>query len=476
MLRCITEDQETLYASRSNKEYIQQLVDEGKALCPNCLQRVIHKPGRTKRAHFAHYDSDCVVTNYEPETDSHIKGKQLLYKWLKNKFPSAYVEYEVYIPETKQIADVFIKHKEGDYTGLSWAFEFQHSNLSPRDWEERHNLYKLAGIQDFWILDKARYLKFSTAKGHTDARKRNELEKTIYKKVGLCYFLDLEKEELTIDFNFITKSETNVFNRKKVTTHFTYHEPKNHAAKIDKIRVRMNDEFKYCVLLYDEIEEGMREQLNGILRNLQREKAIKLEEELQLKIPSTLDYASTIYDENKASIARSFIRENERELADDIRNLSNEEFFIKYNELIKKAITNDQSLEVMNESLDIRHRYITRSIFSWDIYKLKFLIAQANLSLEKYLILKKKDKLSLVEYAYNTHKDVFEKLSSRNTEMTNRDLRKIKPFLQTYEKNPTAVDYALEYHACKSTEEIDNYVNQVIEQIINYDPFADWEW
>ncbi|MDN3365478.1 competence protein CoiA family protein [Priestia megaterium] len=476
MLRCITEDQETLYASRSNKEYIQQLVDEGKALCPNCLQKVIHKPGRTKRAHFAHYDSDCVVTNHEPETDSHIKGKQLLYKWLKNKFPNAYVEYEVYIPETKQIADVFIKHKEGDYTGLTWAFEFQHSNLSPRDWEERHNLYKLAGIQDFWILDKAKYLKFSTAKGHTDARKRNELEKTIYQEVGLCYFLDLEKEELIIDFNFVTKSEHNVFNRKQVTTYYTYHEPQNHASKVDKIRVRMNDEFKYCVLLYDEIEEGMTDRLRGILGKLQREKEIQLEEELQLRLPAKKDYCETIYKEDEAAMARSFIEENERKLADDIRNLSNDEFFAKYQKLIEKAITNRQSFKVLENSEDIRHKYITREFFSWHVYKMSVLESQSSLSIEEYLLEKYKDKISLIEYAYNTYKDIFEKLASRNTELLNRDLRKIKPFLQTYEKNPNAMDYALEYRSCKSTEEIDNYVNQVVEQIINYDPFADWEW
>ena len=82
--------------------------------------------------------------------------------------------------------------------------------------ESRHSLYKYAGIQDFWILDKAKYLKFSTAQGHTDARKRNDLEKKIYNEVGLCYFLDLDKEELTIDFNFIIHSESNVYNRKRM--------------------------------------------------------------------------------------------------------------------------------------------------------------------------------------------------------------------------------------------------------------------
>ncbi|MGG0418741.1 competence protein CoiA family protein [Priestia aryabhattai] len=473
MLRCITEDQETLYASRSNKKYIQQLVDEGKALCPNCLQKVIHKPGRTKRAHFAHYDSDCVVTNYEPETNSHIKGKELLYKWLKKKFPSAYVEYEVYIPETKQIADVFIKHKEGDYEGLIWAFEFQHSTLNVDDWQARHTLYKSAGIQDFWILDKEKYLNFSTAKGHTGARRRRELEKNIFNEVGLCYFLDIEKEELTIDFNFTLKKEHNVYNGKPVTNKYCYHIPDLHTAHLDKIKIRMNDTFKYCVLLYDKVEKEMEERLRDILKKLQREKKVQLEKELQLRIPEVKDFAETIYNKNEAYIAQNFIEENERELAEDIRNLSNIDFLKKYQTFIKKALANEQSFKILKESADIKHKYITRTFFSWDIYKMSFLVAQATLSLEEYLLEKYKDKILLIEYAYNTYKDIFVKLSLRNTELLNRDLRKIKPFLQTYEKKPTDMDYALEYGRCNTTEEVDKYVKKIREEIIEHNPFTD---
>ncbi|XKE55707.1 hypothetical protein LG321_19985 [Sutcliffiella horikoshii] len=145
----------------------------------------MYKKGKVMRAHFAHNKSECVVTYHEPETDSHINGKEILYNWIKNKFPDADVQYEVYIPETKQIADVFVKHSVQGMEGVRWAFEFQHSPLSSVDWEKRHELYESEGIQDFWILDKAKYMKFSTAQGIKDARLRRELEKTIFDKTGL---------------------------------------------------------------------------------------------------------------------------------------------------------------------------------------------------------------------------------------------------------------------------------------------------
>lgn len=54
---------------------------------------VIFKLGKVKRPHFAHYESECVITNYEAKTVSHLKGKKILYEWLKRKFSAADVEY-----------------------------------------------------------------------------------------------------------------------------------------------------------------------------------------------------------------------------------------------------------------------------------------------------------------------------------------------------------------------------------------------
>ena len=111
-----------------------------------------------------------------------------------------------------------------------------------------------------------------------------------------------------------------------------------------------------------------------------------------------------------------------------------------------------------------------------DIYKLSFLVAQATHSLEEYLTLKNQGKISIVEYAYNTYKEVFEKLASRHTELTNNALKKIKWFLAPYGKNLIAVYDALQYRRCETNEEIDGYIEQIQEKIINFNPFAGDEW
>lgn len=47
----------------------------------------------------------------------------------------------------------------------------------------------------------------------------------------------------------------------------------------------MNDEFKYSVMLFDEIEDKMNDRLIWIIKKLKRENEVLLEEELQLRIP-----------------------------------------------------------------------------------------------------------------------------------------------------------------------------------------------
>ena len=121
---------------------------------------------------------------------------------LKKKFPKAKVELEVYIPETKQIADILVSHTSGRAEGSVWAFEFQHSPLSDGDWEERHNLYQSANIHDFWILDADKFLKYSKAKDIEHARLRHEPVNAIFENTGFCYFLKLDTREITIDFKF----------------------------------------------------------------------------------------------------------------------------------------------------------------------------------------------------------------------------------------------------------------------------------
>ncbi|OJD62930.1 competence protein CoiA [Bacillus sp. NH11B] len=475
MLRCITADNNTLYAPNCEEVATRKLARAKKLYCPNCQTNVIFKKGKIMSAHFAHHDSECVVSHSEPETNSHIKGKEILFNWLKLKYPTAEIEYEVYIPETGQIADVFIVHTEQELEGLRWAFEFQHSPLSSADWQKRHNLYESAGIQDFWVLDKSKYLRYSTAQGITDARLRRDLEKTIFNETNLCYFLDLEAMELTIDFEFTSSWDRKIINRKEVYTEYIYHHPIKHSGHINEIRVRMNEEFRYGVLLYNDIEKQMEASLSRILMKLRRKQELELEKELEERVIEKKAFARSIFVEAKAEIAYRFIEDNKEALADDIRNLSQHDYFEKYNEFIERLMLNLQTFKAFKDSNDVTRKLLVEINYEWDIYKIPFLVAQGSYSLEDYLKIKNKEKITLVQYAFETYKDVFEKLTSRHTELTNNSLKKIKWFLPPSKKNPTASDYALVYHRCNTKEEIDKYINQILENIINYNPFVDIE-
>lgn len=472
LLRCITNEKETLYASNCEEKSIRQLSREKKLQCPNCHNNVIYRKGKVMSAHFAHKSSECVVTNYEPETTSHIKGKEILFNWLNEKYPSAEVQYEVYIPETKQIADILVVHKEGELEGVSWAFEFQHSPLQSKDWEKRHNLYEAAGIQDFWILDKAKFMKFSQAEGITDARLRKDLEKTIYNKTGLCYFLDLSTSELTIDFEFTETYKRKVINRKEIKTKYIYHSPIQHSIHIDQIKVRINKEFKHGVLIFNEIEKQINERLRWLLRTLRKKQKEKLEQELKEAALKKLEFANSEYGEKEAVTVFEFMEENKEKIAEDIRNMQDYEFFQKYYKYIKQLQNNLEEFKVIVDSEELIKKLIGEISRSSDFYNLTFLIDQGSQSLEEYLINKSQEKVNLVKYVYDKHKEVLEKIASMNPKFVNKELGKIKSSLTSWESKPSALDYAIEYRWLKSNEEIDKYIEEIKQKIIKRNFFG----
>ncbi|WP_260287752.1 competence protein CoiA [Peribacillus aracenensis] len=493
MLRCVTSEKETLYASSCEESAIRQLAKDKKIYCPNCQTNVIFKKGKIMSAHFAHYNSECVVTNSEPETNSHINGKEILFSWLKQNFPTADVDSEVHIPETGQIADVFIQHREKGMEGLRWAFEFQHSPLSSTDWEKRHNLYQSEGIQDFWILDKATYMKFSIAKGITDARRRNELEKAIYNITGLCYFLDLETSELTIDFDFITRTEKKMIKGYERKTDYTYHSPILHSSHMNQIKIRMNEEFRHGVLIYKDIESRMERRLSWIIQKFKRKQKLQLEQEFQEQAIKKKTFAKDKYGQETADIFAKFIDDNKEELdiksiqgidiplgyyelVEDIRNMQDHDFFDKYNDLIEKLSLNLQLFEKIKDGDDLINKIIGKINYSFQFYKLSFLIDQDSKTLQDYLISKDQEKINLVGYVYKEYKEVLEKLASMNPKYIKNELGKIKSSLSVWEDNPTALDYAIEYHRLKSKDEIDECIEQIKEKIINYNPFAGEDW
>ncbi|MGF6354097.1 competence CoiA-like predicted nuclease [Paenibacillus sp. 4624] len=83
MLRCITDDNKTLIATSCETETTRALSRAHKLFCPNCKNLVQYNKGRVKSSYFSHINLECQYIGSEPETQSHIKGKELLFNWLK---------------------------------------------------------------------------------------------------------------------------------------------------------------------------------------------------------------------------------------------------------------------------------------------------------------------------------------------------------------------------------------------------------
>lgn len=491
MLRCVTEDNKSLIATMCEEEPTRILSRTDKLFCPNCGGFVTFNKGKVKTPYFSHKSVECEYVGSEPETADHIKGKAMLYDWLTQKFPTANVEYEVYIHQTGQIADVYVEHEEGEFAGQTWAFEFQHSNISANDWESRHNLYESVNIQDFWFFDKKKFMKFSKARDHTDARLRSELEKKVYKKTGFVYFLDLESSLLTIDFEFTTLPSYTVVNGKRRTQEFTYHAPKEHSAALSSFRARKSVNFDYSALVCDALEDKMENRLKYVASILEEKQRQKLEKLYEVKLSVLLALSVDRFGPEFEKRLRTFltdvngilsyrdwyIEEDERfdkdlaDLKDDVLNLQAEEFLLKHKQLVDVSLRNDQDYEELMESEDVLLKVLTKETYSSKLKTVSFLKEQNTSSLKEFLLDKHHDKVILVEYVWENHRESLEALTKYRKEFVNEKLSKINSRLKIWDEKPTASDYAVQYRHLPSVVEIEECIQQIKDQIISYAPF-----
>jgi competence protein CoiA len=494
LLRCITASKDTLISTTCDAVAVAKLVKAHQVFCPNCGGNVIFKKGTVNTSHFAHRVAECKYVGHEPETKSHIKGKTILHEWLRSMFPNAFVQYEVHIPTTGQIADVYVEHKEGVHAGLKWAFEFQHSPITIAQWEERHNLYESVGIQDFWIFDKAKFMKFSSAKDFTDARRRVKFDEHIYDKTGLVYFLDVEKSELTIEFNYTITPRTTLVGRYERTQNFTYHNPRENAVPISSVRVRKCKKFDYSVLVTDSLEPYMENRLSYVLHILTQKAMVKKEELYLERLVEKGKYARTTYGDKFTNRFKEIIADSDDELTyyqtlispdddsydkelglmrEDVINLSIEEFFSKYKRIVEASVANKEDYKVLKASNDISLRVLTEFAYLADFRLVGFLTEQGDMTLQEYLSSKNKDKVALVEYVYTKHRNTLDRLERRNKDYVNERLSEINRRLRVYSNSPTAMDYALEYRNLGSIEEVESYITQIKEKFHTPNPLAD---
>ncbi|GED73035.1 hypothetical protein BRE01_67370 [Brevibacillus reuszeri] len=120
-------------------------------ICQSCLKSVVlawAAEPKTK-PHFRHNPKniDC---DQNDESVEHTKGKELLFEYFQNRYSDVVdvIDIEHHIPQTGQIADVYVRFKNGQ----EWAIEYQRSNISLDTLNRRRALYKQANIKDIWIV------------------------------------------------------------------------------------------------------------------------------------------------------------------------------------------------------------------------------------------------------------------------------------------------------------------------------------
>jgi len=178
-----------------DKYQFKKWSDKNILICPDCGKPYEYCHGQIIPPYFRHKEKnkDCEGLYSEPETKEHIDGKLILYKWLLSLQEHGIVQnvkLEAYISETKQRPDIYFEQNNKRF-----VIEYQCSPIAT-EYLERHELYKLANVNDIWILGINKYnfqisedfivhnQYFKTIEKHTDYHLNTE-RKTLYIKKSL---------------------------------------------------------------------------------------------------------------------------------------------------------------------------------------------------------------------------------------------------------------------------------------------------
>jgi hypothetical protein len=145
-----------------DKYTLKQWSDKNRLICPDCGKPYEYCHGEIVSPYFRHKEkSECDMLYHESETEEHIKGKISLYNWLLNLQEQSIIQnvkLESYIPETRQRPDLYF-----EYNGDRYVIEYQCSPIAS-EFLERRELYKLARINDIWILGTDKFINKSETK------------------------------------------------------------------------------------------------------------------------------------------------------------------------------------------------------------------------------------------------------------------------------------------------------------------------
>jgi competence protein CoiA len=474
MIRCVTENDEVLIASQCEENPTRVLSRSNQLFCPNCKQLVRYNKGK-KKVYFSHQpNADCVVTDYESETEQHLKGKDILYNWLQKKFPDALVVPEVYIKETNQIADILITHTTGPIKGRRWAIEFQHSNLSSDAWKARHELYKGAGILDFWIFDQDVFLRHSESKDEylKKSRKKKDPTEMVFYETGFCYFLNLDTSLFTADYKF--KYEDHGY-KNYPPVEYRFHDPYEHSVPLNDIKIRYNKKYHYGAMFGEKFGDNFKSRFDYVISRFKREEQMKWQKEHDERAEQIKEYAKILYGDGIAEHLFSFMEANEGEIKHDVHDLTNEEFTQKYDQYVKQlqkyAVERDSWKESENLEFKI---YDELSWKMWNLReKMEFLNDKYD-SLEQYMNRAYLDEIKMISYVYKEYESILDRLVNyRPIKSLEKRMHDIKSGIMPYSSGDplTKFDFAAIYYKYKTNEEVDEIFSKIESMLDEPDPF-----
>lgn len=146
MLIACTEQSQKFISYEYTREALLQYRQKIKFYCPQCHQPVRLKIGTINMPHFAHVsNAACDQLFSEGESVLHLKGKMLLFEWLKGRGHT--IELEPYLSKLAQRPDLLLQ-KLDKFT----AIEFQCSAITHEKWRERTDGYQKGKIDVVWLF------------------------------------------------------------------------------------------------------------------------------------------------------------------------------------------------------------------------------------------------------------------------------------------------------------------------------------
>jgi competence protein CoiA len=134
------------------EQQLREWSNKGMLKCPVCGEKMLYCHGDFKIAYFRHEkNSDCPDIYSEGVTEEHIQGIKTLYNWLQIQEGMTNLQLEKWIADTRQRPDIYFIKDEQEY-----VIEYQCSPIATQ-YNMRHDLYKLQGIKDIWILGVDKY-------------------------------------------------------------------------------------------------------------------------------------------------------------------------------------------------------------------------------------------------------------------------------------------------------------------------------